>query len=135
MLIISDFYYLTKQSNQKNQIFIITVLWIQFIWIHLSQMLDITRNLLLRCQLSYFYQANIKLHQYDSFSRFTLSLCGDINTNPSPVTVNDNKIPLTIWNRLYGARHRWEGEQKVSLSLKSVTHTLQKWNLVQLYVT
>ena len=85
-------------------------------------MLDIARNILLKCHLSYFYQANIKLHQYDSFSRFNLSLCGDININPSTTTVNDNKIPLTIWNGLYGAPHRWEGRTK-SFSLPKICHT------------
>ena len=85
-------------------------------------MLDITRNLLLRCQLSYFYQANIKLHQYDSFFRFTLSLCGDININPSPTTVNDNKIPLNIWNRpLWGSSQIGAGAK--SFSLPKICHT------------
>ena len=76
-------------------------------------MLDIARNILLKCHLSYFYQANIKSHQYDSFSRFNLSLCGDININPSPTTVNDNKIPLTIWNGpLWGSSQMGGGNKK-----------------------
>ena len=56
--------------------------------------LDITKNCFLRCQLSYFALANIRLNRYDSFFRFILLLLGDINVNPGPTTVNDNKIPL-----------------------------------------
>ena len=38
--------------------------------------------------------ANIQLHRYDSFLRFILLLSGNINVTPSPITVNNNSIPL-----------------------------------------
>ena len=42
-----------------------------------------------------------------------------------------------IQDGLFGAAHRWEGGagQKGPSSLKSVTHSLQWWNLAQLYIT
>ena len=52
------------------------------------------KNSFLRCQLSYFPLANIRLHRYDSFFRFILLLSGDININPGPTTVTSNSIPL-----------------------------------------
>ena len=48
----------------------------------------------MRCQLSYFAFANIRLHSYDSFFRFILLLSCDVNVDPGPTTVNNNKIPL-----------------------------------------
>ena len=57
-------------------------------------MLDTTRNSFLKCQLSYFALANIRLHKYDSFLRFILLLSGNINVNPSATIVNNESIPL-----------------------------------------
>ena len=55
---------------------------------------DSTRNSFLRCQLSYFALANIRLHRFDSFLLFILLFSGDINVNPGPTTVTNNSIPL-----------------------------------------
>ena len=55
---------------------------------------DSTRNSFLRCQLSYFALAKIRLHRYHSFFRFILFLLGDINVNSGPTTVTNNIIPL-----------------------------------------
>ena len=52
-------------------------------------------NSFLRCQLSYFPLANIRLHRYDSFFRFILLLSGDININPGLTTITNNSIPLS----------------------------------------
>ena len=57
---------------------------------------DITWNIFLRCQLSYFALANIPFDIYDSFLRIFLFLLGDTNINPGPTTVNNNKTPLNI---------------------------------------
>ena len=40
--------------------------------INFLQIVDKTRNSLLRCKLSYFALTNIRLHRYDSFFRFIL---------------------------------------------------------------
>ena len=59
-----------SHNNVKNTIFFsINILEIQ----------DSTRNSFLRCQLSYFALANIRLHRYHSFFTFTLLPSGDIN--------------------------------------------------------
>ena len=58
------------------------------------EILGITKNSLLRCQLSYFALASIRLDRYDSFFRLILLLLGDINVNPGPTTVNNIKTPL-----------------------------------------
>ena len=34
------------------------------------------------------------VNRYDSFFRFILLPLGDINVNPGPTTVNNNKVPL-----------------------------------------
>ena len=73
--------------------FLVTVLKAQtFFSMNFLEVLDITKNSFLRCELLYFALANIRLHRNDSFSRFILLLLGDINVNPGPTTVNNNKI-------------------------------------------
>ena len=63
-----------------------------FFSLNFLKILDITTNSFLRCYLSYFALAKIRLLRYDSFFRFILLLSGDINVNPGPATVNNNKV-------------------------------------------
>ena len=58
------------------------------------EILDVTKSSFLRCQLSYFALENFRLHRYVSFFMFILLLSGEININPGPTTVNNNKFPL-----------------------------------------
>ena len=72
-------------NNVKNTI---------FFSINIFEIQDSTRNSFLRCQLSNFALANIRVHRYDSFFRFILLLSGNINVNLGPTTVTNNSIPL-----------------------------------------
>ena len=84
-------------------------------------------NSFLRCQLSYFPLANIRLHRYDSFFRFILLLSGDININPGPTTVTNNSIPLST------LPFRTCGEPTMPSKVKSLgcckAHNNSKWKI------
>ena len=67
-----------------------------FFSLNILEILDITTNIFLGCQLSFFALANIRLHRYNSFFRLILLLSVDINVNPGPTKVNNNKVPLHV---------------------------------------
>ena len=91
------------------------------------EILDITKNSFLRCQLSYFALANIRLHRYNSFFRFILLLSCDINVNPGPATVNDNKVPLKALP-IYNCDEP-TAPSKCGSSDYSKEHDNSKWNI------
>ena len=57
-------------------------------------MLDLTRNIFLRRQRSYFALANIWLHRNDSHFQFYLLLSYIMEVNPDSTTVNNCSIAL-----------------------------------------
>ena len=81
---------------QKKRVCLITISKTSFFSISFFEIQDITQNKFLRCQLSYFALANIRLHRYDSSSRFILLLQDDMNLNPDSTNVYNNNIPLNI---------------------------------------
>ena len=108
--------------------FLVTVLKAQtFFSMNFLEILDITKNSFLRCELLYFALANIRLHRNDSFSRFILLLLGDINVNPGPTTVNNNKIYLNTLS-FYNC-HEPTAPSECNSFADNKEHDNSKWNI------
>ena len=126
LIIFLYYYYLTKQSNQKIQV------WLTKKSKHFfTEFFGDTghnKNRSLRCQLSYFALANIQLYKYDWFFKLILMPSNNINIKPDPTTQNNNnKIPLNTLP-FYNC-HELTMPSKCDSSYYNKEHENSKWNI------